>query len=909
MPKFARFLRNSFRKKRIEQDLDDEIRFYLETTAQNNMAAGMNENEARRAARLELGSVDSLKDSVRDVRAGAMVERIWQDFRYACRALRNQPGFTAAAVLVLALGIGANSAVFSLINAFLLKPLAVTKPEELVGLYSRDTKHPDTYRAFSYPNYLDIRDSQAAFLSVTAHYLALVGIKEGDTTRRTFADVVSSNYFSTLGVPLFEGRSFRAKEEGSGSDPTVIVSYSFWRKTGEDPQFIGKHLRINDHLFTVIGITPKGFTGTTVLASPELYVPLGVYDFVMSDFESHGKPLDARGSNVLFLVGRLKPGVTLQAANAGLAVVASQMGKAFPAENKDQMLSVHPLSRLSISTNPSSDNDPWAAAILLLSLAAVVLLIASLNLANMMMAKGSVRRKEIAIRLAIGGSRRRIVQQLITEGLVLAILGGAAGLFVASWSTTLLIGSLSRVIPFDLVYDSTPDVRVLAGALVFCGMSAVIFALFPAWKLSKPKTWLNLKENAGEDVAGRPRRLFSRGNMLVIAQLSLSLMMLGAAGLFIRSGARAANVQPGFSLDNEITGEVDASLANQDEVRGRQTYRALLERLRRIAGVRSVAMAASVPFGMTWSGTSVLPSNSMASKGRPPMYAHFNIVTDSYFQTLGIPLLRGRTFIAAENMPESKSHVAVVDKLVADKLWPGGNAVGQQIRLDESGGGYAQTCEIVGVVGNVREKIVGDEAEPPHVYIPSGQHYQADTQIHVKVAASSRDAELLMLDTIRREIRAADPRLPILSLKTMRGHLESGADIWVVRTGAHIFEIFGGVALFLAIIGLYGVNAYTVARRTREIGIRMAIGADAPSMLRMILGEGLRITAVAVGLGLLLALGIGQVLTGFLYEVRGIEPVVLLVAAAILAAVALVACYIPARKASLVDPMIALRYE
>ncbi len=910
MPNIASFLRNSFRKKRLERDLDDEIRFYLETTAQDKMASGMSEDEARRAARLELGSVDSVKDSVRDIRTGAMVERIWQDVRYACRALRHKPAFTAAAVLVLALGIGANSAVFSLINAFLLKPLAVTKPEELVGLYSRETKQPDVYRAFSYPNYLDIRDSQAAFSSVTAHDLAMVGIKEGDKTRRTFADVVSSNYFLTLGVRLFEGRPFRAEEEKPGRDLTVVVSYSFWSKTGEDPQLIGKHLRINDHLFTVIGITPKGFTGTTVLASPALYLPLGAYDFVMNDIESHGKPLDIRDNNSLFLVGRLKPGVTLQAANAALAVVASQMGKAFPAENKDQMLSVHPLSRLDISTNPSSDNDLWAPAILLLSLAAVVLLISSLNLANMMMAKGAVRRKEIAIRLAIGGSRRRIVQQLVTEGLVLAILGGTAGLFVASWSTTLLIGSLSRVAPIDLVYDSTPDARLLAGALVFCGMSAVIFALFPAWKLSKPKTWLDLKENAGEDVAGRPRRLFSRGNMLVIAQLSLSLMMLGAAGLFIRSATRAANVQPGFLLDNEIIGDVDASLANQDEARGRQTYRALLEHLRQIPGVQSVSMAATVPFGVTSLGTSVLPSNSVASKDHRPMFARFNIVTDSYFQTLGIPLLRGRAFAAAENMPESKSRVAVLDKLAADKLWPGGNAVGQKIRLDEAGGGYAQTCEIVGVVGNVREKIVGDEARPlPHVYVPLGQHYQADMQIHVKVAPSSRDGELRMLDTIRRGIRAADPRLPLLSLKTMRGHLDSGADIWVVRTGAHILEIFGGVALFLAMIGLYGVNAYTVARRSREIGIRMAIGADSASALRMILGEGLRITAVAVGLGLLLALGIGQVLAGFLYEVRGIEPMVLLIAAAVLAAVALVACYIPARKASHVDPMIALRYE
>lgn len=911
MPKIASFLRNCFRKKRVEQDLDDEKRFYLETTAQNKMVSELSEDEARRAARMELGSMDSLKESVRDVRAGAMVERIWQDFRYACRALRNKPGFTAVAVLVLALGIGANSAVFSLINTFFLKPLAVTKPQELVGLYSRDTKHPDSYRAFSYPNYLDIRDSNAAFSSVLAHNLAMVGVKKGATTRRTFADVVSSNYFSTLGVPLFEGRSFRADEEKPGRDLTVIVSYSFWGKTGEDPQIIGKRLRINDRLFTVVGITPKGFTGTTVLAGPELYVPLGAYDFVMNDMESHGKRLDARDNNALFLVGRLKLGLTLQAANARLAVVASQMGKAFPAENKDQMLSVNPLSRMSISTNPSNDNDPWAAAILLLSLAAVVLLIASLNLASMMMAKGAVRRKEIAIRVAIGGSRRRIVQQLVTEGLVLAILGGAAGLFVASWNSTLLIGSLSRVAgPIDFVYDSTPDARVLAGTLVLCGMSAAIFALFPAWKLSKPKTWLDLKENAGEDAAGRPRRLFSRGNMLVIAQLSLSLMMLGAAGLFIRSATRAANVQPGFSLDNEIIGEVDASLANYDEARGRETYRALRERLRQTPGVRSVSMAASVPFGMTWSGASVLPSNSTASKERRPLYAHFNIVTDSYFQTLGIPLLRGRAFVAAENMPESKSHVAVVDKLLADKLWPGGNAVGRQIRLDESGGGHEQTCEIVGVVGNVREKIVGDEAKPqPHVYIPFGQQYQADMQVHLKVAAGSPDAELRMLDTIRREISATNPRLPLLSLKTMRGHLESGADIWVVRTGAHILEIFGGVALFLAIIGLYGVNAYTVARRTREIGIRMAIGADAASALRMVLGEGLRITAVGVGLGLLLALGIGQLLTGFLYEVRSIEPVVLLVAAAVLTAVALVACYIPARKASLVDPMIALRYE
>jgi predicted permease len=903
------FLRNILRKRRVEQDLDDEIRFYLETRTQQGVAAGLSEADARRVARLELGSVGSLKDAVRDVHAGAMMERIWQDVRYAIRALRNKPGFTAAAVLVLALGIGANSAVFSLIDAFLLKPVAVTKPEELVGLYSRDTKHPDSYRAFSYPNYVDIRDSNPAFSSLMAHNLIMIGVKEGDNTRRAFADIVSSNYFSTLGVPLLAGRPFMPEEEKAGSALTAIVSYSFWSKTGEDPRMLGKQLTINGHLFTVIGITPKGFTGTTALVSPEMFVPLGAYNLVMDDIENQPKPLAARDNGALILVGRLKPGVTQQIADAKLAVVASQLEKAFPAENKNQMLLVNPLSRMSVSTGPSDDRSLWAPAILLLSLAAIVLLIASLNLANMMMAKGAARRKEIAVRLAIGGNRRRILQQLVTEGLVLAILGGAAALFVASWSTTLLIGSMSRLVPLDLVYEAAPDVRVLAGTLAFSVVSTVIFALFPAWKLSKPDVWFDLKANTGEDVASRTRRLFSRGNLLVMAQLSLSLMMLAAAGLFVRSAVRAANIQPGFSLENEVLAEVDAGLTNYDEARGRQLYSALRERLRRIPGVQSVAMAATVPFGMMHLQKGITPSDVVASKEHPPVFPHFNIVTGDYFQTLGIPLLRGRPFITAENMPESKSHVAILDKLAAEKLWPGGNALGKHIRLDEGVAcGHTQICEIVGVVGDVRENILGGNPEP-HVYIPFGQQYQADMQIHVKVAGGPPETERRMLETIRHQIRATDERLPLLSLTTMRGHLESGIDIWVVRTGAYILEIFGGVALFLAVIGLYAVNAYTVARRTREIGIRMALGSDASSTLRMILGEGLRVTAIGAGIGLLLAIGLGRVLAGFLYDVRGIDPVVLFAASGVLASVALFACYLPARRASQVDPMIALHYE
>jgi len=832
------------------------------------------------------------------------MNHLWQDVRYGIRMLLSKPGFTAAAVMVLALGIGANSAVFSLVNAFLLRPIHVQTPGELRGLYSRDTKHPDTYRAFSYPNFVDIRDNNQAFASLAALNLAEIGIQEGDKTRRAFAAVVSSNYFSMLGVPVLRGRSFLPEDEKPGGELSAIVNYSFWERQAEDPQLVGKPVRINGRLFTIIGIAPKGFTGTTALISPEIFVPLRAYGMVMNDFDGHVKPLASRDNNALMVMGRLKPGVTTQAADATLAVAAAQMEKAYPAENKDQTLMVRPLARMGFSTSPQTDGALRVPAIMLLSLAAVVLLIASLNLANMMMAKGTARRKEIAIRLAIGGSRRRIVRQLVTEGLLLAILGGAGGLVLASWSTTLLIHSLTGLAPVDIVYDARPDVRVLAFTLLFCALSTVVFGLFPAWKLSKPDVWIDLKENTAEDSAGRKRRLFSRGNMLVMAQLSLSLMMLTAAGLFVHSAVRASNIQPGFSMENEVLAEVDASLIAYDEVRGRQLYGALKDRLRQVPGVQSVAIAATVPFGSVRLGKNIAPSGSAVSKDHPALETRYNIVSEDYFRTLDIPLLRGRPFTPAESTAGSKS-VAIIDKRAADKLWPGRDALGQHIRVD---GAVNQDLEVVGVVGDVLENIIGGGLEP-HLYVPFGREYQANVQFHLKVAGGGPEAQKRMLENIRREILATDERLPILALKTMRGHLESGFDIWVVRTGAHVLEIFGAVALLLAVIGLYALNAYTVARRTREIGIRMALGADAPSTLRMILGEALQVTMVGIGAGLLLAVGMGRVLAGFLYEIPNLDPLVLGAAPVLMALVALSACYVPARRAARVDPMIALRYE
>ena len=842
---------------------------------------------------------------------------LFRDLRFGVRMLLSRPGFTITAVLALALGIGANTAIFSLVNAFLLKPLLIQHPEELVGCYSRNVHKPDDYRAFSYPDYVDIRDHNSIFSSLMAHDAAMVGVAEGDTTRRLFADIVSSNYFATLGAPLFRGRTFTPAEEQPGSHAeVVIVSYSFWKKRGSDPDIVGKTLQVNSRILTVVGIAAEGFTGTTALLSPELYMPLSLYDAMTNDFEGVGRQLAVRDNHVLILVGRLRPGIGEKAADAQLAAVASGMEKAYPAENKDQTFIVRPLSRLSITTNPSNDNEIWVPAILLLSMAAIVLLIASLNVANMMLARGSARRKEIAIRLALGGARKTIVQQLFAESMILAIAGGAAGLVVASWSTEALLQSLSRLAPLDVVFSAAPDYRVLAATLAFCAISTVLFGLGPAWNLSRPSVVSGLKEGEHEDITtGKRRRLFSRRNVLVMSQVSLSLALLTSAGLFIRSANRAANVQPGFRLDRGVVAEVDPSIVGYDETRGRQVLQALVERLGSIPGVESASIAGTVPFGMLSLGRSVQRSGDAPPTPADPtskgtvVSLRFNIVGQDYFKTLGIPLLQGRTFAAAETAGGAKHLVAILDRAAANKLWPNQDAVGKHIRMIMGDGKKLQDAEVVGLVGTVQENIFGGETQA-HLYVPFGQEYQADMTLHLSLLPGQRsEADARMLETIRRQIRAVDSRIPILTLKTLHQHLEDSAELWTVRMGARMFSIFGGVALLLAIVGLYGVRAYTVARRTREIGIRMALGANVGETVRMVLEEGLQVTAIGVGVGLLLSIAVGRILASFLYKVSGADPIVFIAAPLLLAVISLLACYLPARKAARVDPMVALRYE
>src|SRR3954468_14732040 len=850
------------------------------------------------------------------------------DFRFAFRQLWKSPGFTAAAVIVLALGIGVNTAIFSLVNVMVFQPPAYHHPGEIVQLFSQDTKDPKNFRAFSYATYSDIREQNTVFSGLLAHDDTVVGIGEKGNFHRAGVDIVSSNYFSVLGVSPVLGRSFLPEEEKPGSLKRVaVVSYSYWQKHGRDPGVLGSALLINGRAFTVVGITPEGFTGTESVFSREAWLPLGVYDEIMRDQgAARSNALGARGSDRLMLIGRLKPGITAQAAAPALKGLAANLEAAFPVEQKDQTFMTAPLNKFGTSTAPS-ENDPIPTIGALFSaMAAVVLLVACMNLANMLLARGTARRKEIAIRLALGGSRSRIIRQLLTEGFVLALLGGVCGLILGLWSSDLLVASLSRILPMDVVWLSGPNPMMLGATLGFCVLGTICFALGPALKISRAAVIEDLKQQAGEDVR-RPRWKFLPRNPLVVVQIGFSVALVTAAGLFLRGAANAAAVETGFNAKNVFLVEVDASLGGFDQKRALDLYRALGEKLSALPGVQHADISATVPFGINSvrrtvlrAGLSPAPDDKPATAAEGRTFSPFwNSVGANYFAAAGLPLLRGRTFTPAEATTPGGPPVAVIDEVLAKKLWPDGDALGQRIQFPvrenalpetaDDGSGLikrGESIEIIGIVPAIRNRLF--EREPAgSLYLPFARGFQSDAFFFVKFA--SLGSESATAELVRRTVQNVEPLMPVLELRTFQKHMDGNPQLWIVRAGAALFSIFGGLALGLAVVGVYGVKAYSVARRTREIGIRMALGAQGKTVLWMILREGFAMVAAGIALGLLLALGTGKIVSSILFDVSSTDPFAFTIAPVVLMAAALLATWLPARRATKISPMAALRIE
>jgi predicted permease len=851
------------------------------------------------------------------------------DFRFAFRQLRKSPGFTAAAVTVLALGIGVNTAIFSLVNAMLFQPPAYERPSEIVQVFSQDKKNPTTFRAFSYPTYCDIRDQNGVFSGVFAHNTTVVGVGEKENTRRVMADVVSSNYFSVLGVEPVSGRAFLPDEEKPGRGERVaVVSYSFWQKHGGDSTLLGRPVTISGRPFTVVGILPRGFTGTMSVFAPEIWLPLGVYEEVMrGPLDGREQTLASRTSNELLVIGRLKPGVTANAALPNLKGLAANLEAAYPFEQKDQTFMTAPLFRFATSTNPSEPGPVATIGGLLLGMAAVVLVVACLNLANMLLARGSSRRKEIAIRLALGGTRSRIVRQLLTEGFLLALLGGGCGLLLGLWSLDFLIASLARVAQVDLIWVSGPSPVILGATLFFCLAGTLAFALGPALKLSRAAVIEDLKRQAGEDAARRRWKFLPR-NPLVVVQMAFSLALVTAAALLIRSATKAGSIDTGLRVENDFLVEVDASLGGFDKKRTQELYRLLGERFTALPGVEKASISALVPFGNNSIRRGVQRAGVYpAADHEPATAAHvfspnWNSVGGDYFATVGLPILRGRGFTAAEATQPGGPAVAIIDEALAKKMWPEGDALGQHLQFpidrtappekaaehDLADIRRGQPIEIIGIVPTTKARLF--EATPVGaLYLPYSRGFLSNVFFFVKFASLPAGSESATADLLRRTARGVDPVLPVLEVKTFGQHFDGNAQLWIVRAGAALFSIFGGLALGLSVVGVYGVKAYSVARRTREIGIRMALGAQRNTVQWMILREGFTMVGAGLGLGLLLAFATGKIVSSILFQVSATDPFAFTIAPAVLMTAALLATWLPARRATRISPMEALRTE
>ncbi|MDA8015808.1 MAG: ABC transporter permease [Thermoanaerobaculia bacterium] len=907
----------------IHRDVDDELAFHLDMRVGELQRQGLAVSDARREALRQFGDLDVAKKEIKAFdrrfesrrRRSMMWDELKMDARSAWRSLRKRPAFSGIAILVLALGIGVNSAMFSLVDMLTMKPLVIVDPEELVGVYSRDTEQEDRYRSFSYPSFRDIREQNDAFSHLTGFTLTTVGLGQGEITQRTMAGVVSSGYFDTFGVPPTRGRAFTLEEEIPGAEErVVVVSHGLWQRHGGRDDFLGSTLRLNGRPATVVGIAAEGFTGTTAMFSPEIWLPLGMFDSLGSGFGAQQiQTLDDRENYSLIMLGRLRAGMTAERALPGLQQLAIQLEERFPKAHENQTIHLAPMARLGISTSPTSESLMLVPAVMLLLLSGAVLLIACLNLTNMFLARGESRRSEIALRVALGGGRARLIRQQLSEGVLLSFLGGAAGLLIAYGFMRVLVASITTAMPMGLtlVIDPVPDVRVAAATLIFCIVATLLFAFVPAWRQTSGDVFAGLKDHShsAESASGRLGRLTSLRGLLVVSQVALSMVLLTAAGLFVRGAMAAAEATPGFDLENSFLVELDTGLLGYDEIRGRQIYQQTKERLSTLPGVKTVGMSSLVPYGAV---TSTRNMRRPDQSDEDAVNAHRYVVGADYFDSLGLSILSGRAFTETETWSEGGTPVAIIDRPLAQELWPDEDPVGrfvQQVTVPPAA--PLPPLEVIGVVPGVAHDF-NDEEPPPHIYVAFGQNWRPGMHLHVRLADGAGSAEgvqAAMLRTIRDEIRAVDAGLPVLSLRTMLDHRDESVFMWIVQAGGKAFATLGALALFLALVGVYGVKAYITSRRTREVGVRLALGATPSLVMRELLRDGLQLTFTGLAVGLLLAFGVGRLLASMLYQVDSGDPLVFGIAAAVLTLSALVAAWIPVRRACRIEPTQALRHE
>jgi predicted permease len=818
-----------------------------------------------------------------------MVGGIAQDFRYAVRLLRRNPLFALTAVLSLAVGIGANTTIFTIANALLFRaPVGVSEPDRVVDIgRTQDRQGFDTN---SYPNYLDIRKRNTVFSGVYAYRLEPQPMSLGgpDGAERVYGEVVTNNYFDVLGARARIGRLFRADDsEEPAANPIAVLSYRFWmRRFNGDVSIPGHTITLNGHPFTVAGVAEDGFQGTSVL-SPDLFVPMNMIETAMPR-TSGASLLTGRSAVWLVMGARLRPGISIRQAQAELEVLGAALEREFPTENRGKRLRV-----LASSPIPGQSGPVGGFMALLMGIVGLVLVIACANVAGVMIARATARRREIAVRMAIGASRARVIGQLLTETTMLFALGGVAGLVLARVMTTLLV-SLLPTLPVPLDVSLGLDGRAIAFTLTLSFAAALLSGLVPALQASKTNVVPALKDEGPGGGRQRARHAF------VVAQVALSLLLVVVAGLLVRALSQATSLDPGFDPRSVELASIDFSLGGYTEATGRVFARELLARVRRLPGVQSATLSRMLPLGNSRMGLGpvTVPGAAPPPGGRWSPEVEWNIVEPGYFATLRTPLVRGRDFDDRDR--ERAQDAVIVNETAARMFWPGQEPIGRAL-VQQTAPGQFRTLVVVGVARDAKSRSLSDPPAP-FLYVALQQQYSP----RMTIVARTTDGRRLAGE-LRKLLASMDPNLPIVASQTLEDYTALG--LVPQRVAASVAGSLGLVGLLLASMGIYGVTAYMVARRTREIGIRVALGAQRGDVVRMVLRQGMTLAGVGVLIGLMLAAGASQLLATLLFGIPPIDSVTFIGSTLLFVAIGLAACLVPARRAIRINAMEALRYE
>jgi macrolide transport system ATP-binding/permease protein len=887
-------LRSLFRHRRVEQELNEEVQFHLEQKIEEGITKGLSPKEARYAAMRAMDGLEQRKQEMRDMRRIHWLTDFLDDARFAIRSLDRTPGLTAFVVITLALGIGMTSGVFSMVDALIFRPYPVPHPGSVVTLVS--TTHDSSFDDFSYREYLDIRDKTKSYNGVIANAdMEAVGFsaEPAATPQVKGGMMVSGNYFHVLGVEPRLGRGFRKDEDQvPGRDAVVVLGPDFWKhEFASDASVLGRTVRLNGREFIVIGVAPESFPGMPIFAHPDFYMPLAMAPVFSTNVQKNF--FEDRDDRELTVRARLKPGTTLRQAQNELAVLAKSFEREYPKVSLSRGATVH--SQFQMRTR--ADDVNWKFGVIFVILALAVLLVACTNVAGLLLSRARSRTREIAVRLAIGAGRFRLIRLLLTESLILASLGGLAGVAIGygivqwfqSFRNVIFMTDLPFSIPFQM------DTRVLLASIALSALSALLCGLAPALQSTRVDLVNGLK-SADVDVPGR-KRLWGR-NVLVVAQVAASLMLLTASFLMVRGFQHTSQDNTGFAKDHLLMTSFDPRLMQYNAAQTQQFYKLLAERVREAPGVQSEALTQNVPLGADdFDGIAFVPEGFQMPRDRENFNSTMDTVDQGYFETMGIPILRGRGFLASDSAEAPR--VAVVNEKFAKHYWPTTDAVGKYIRLDS---GTGTLVEIVGVAQTIKYQNTFEPMD--FVYMPLAQHPIARMTLMLR---SSGDP-LQLVQSVKDVVRTLDPNLPML-------HTMSYEDFYLnqavrgPRIAMKLVGSMGLAGLLLAIAGLYGLVAYNVSRRTREIGIRIAIGAASADVLRLVMGKGLVLVGAGTVIGLAMGFAVEQLMNSMLFNAGGVDIVVYITVVPSLFLVTMLAAYLPARRASRIAPTQALRYE